>query len=79
MKPVPKRIVELAHMSDCTIDRMGYGEGNLEMFARLIIGECLWITAPHPNSGDPEDRALERAFNEIKDRFGITEPEDEGP
>ena len=31
---------ELAAKADCTIDGMGYGEGNLEYFAKLIMEEC---------------------------------------
>ncbi len=34
------RIKELAKQADCTIDGMGFGEGNVEEFAKLIIREC---------------------------------------
>jgi hypothetical protein len=40
---IPKinpRMEELALQADCTIDLMGYGEGNVEEFAKLIIREC---------------------------------------
>ena len=35
------RIKELAKLSDCTIDGLGYGEGNIEKFAQLIIKEVI--------------------------------------
>ncbi len=35
-----ERIKELAEQADCTIDKLGYGEGNLEKFAELIVREC---------------------------------------
>ena len=34
------RIEELAEQAGCSIDGMGYGEGNIEQFASLIIEEC---------------------------------------
>ena len=38
-----KRIQELASLAHCSIDGMGYGEGNIEKFAKLIIQECAGI------------------------------------
>lgn len=35
------RIKELAEQADCSIDGMGYGEGNLEKFAKLLIEAVL--------------------------------------
>jgi len=35
-----ERIKKLAEQADCTIDKLGYGEGNLEKFAELIVREC---------------------------------------
>jgi len=43
-----KRIQELAEEANCNIDGMGYGEGNLEKFAELIVKECaefVWYKA----------------------------------
>lgn len=37
---VNPKIRELAERSGCTIDKLGYGEGNLEKFAELLIKEC---------------------------------------
>ena len=36
-----ERIKELAQQAGCSIDGMGYGEGNVEKFAELIIRECI--------------------------------------
>ena len=36
-----ERIRELAEQANCSIDGMGYGEGNIENFAELIVRECL--------------------------------------
>jgi hypothetical protein len=38
-----KRIEELAEQADCKIDRLGYGEGDLEKFAELIVRECAQV------------------------------------
>ena len=35
-----ERIRELAEQANCSIDGMGYGEGNMEKFAELIVREC---------------------------------------
>lgn len=35
-----ERIKELAKEAGCSIDGMGYGEGNVEKFAELIVREC---------------------------------------
>jgi hypothetical protein len=38
---VSSKINELAERADCTIDGLGYGEGNIEKFAEKIIQECI--------------------------------------
>ena len=40
---VNPKIRELAEQSGCSIDKMGYGEGNLESFAELIVRECMKV------------------------------------
>ena len=35
-----ERIRELSKQAGCYYDGMGYGEGNIEKFAELIIREC---------------------------------------
>ena len=37
---VSPKVRELAEKSGCSIDKLGYGEGNLEKFAELIVREC---------------------------------------
>ena len=37
---VNEQIERLAKESGCTIDKLGFGEGNLEKFAELIVEEC---------------------------------------
>ena len=49
---VNEQIERLAKESGCTIDRLGFGEGNLEKFAELIVNECInvgyiaWLNDP---------------------------------
>ena len=65
---VNEQIERLAKQAGCTIDRMGYGEGNLEMFAELIIKECARIA----NAGiDPAESHL--IGNYILEHFGVEE------
>ena len=40
---VNAKVRELAEQAGCKIDRLGYGEGNLEKFAELIVKECAEI------------------------------------
>ena len=40
---VNEQIAHLAKQAGCTIDRLGYGEGNLEKFAELIVRECISV------------------------------------
>jgi hypothetical protein len=35
-----ERIKELSKQAGCYYDGMGYGEGNIEKFAELIVEEC---------------------------------------
>ena len=37
---VNTKVRELAEQAGCSIDKLGYGEGNLEKFAELIVREC---------------------------------------
>ena len=37
---VNEQVRRLAEQAGCAIDRLGYGEGNLEKFAELIVKEC---------------------------------------
>jgi hypothetical protein len=64
---VNEKIERLAKESGCTIDRLGFGEGNLEKFAKLIILEC----ASAVNSRDDSDTGF--WANIIKEHFGVEE------
>ena len=40
---VNEQVRRLAEQAGCAIDRLGYGEGNLEKFAELIVRECIEV------------------------------------
>lgn len=80
------KLKELAAKADCTIDGMGFGEGNVEYFARLIVAECLEqcvaVSREYPQGGpwtpDGPDPATHAAYMasvkcrvKIKEHFGI--------
>ena len=67
-----ERIQKLAKEANCNIDGMGYGEGNLEQFAELIIRECA-DTAENCFVYWPMDGSLQRkgCANAIKKHFGV--------
>ena len=61
---VNAKIRELAEQAGCSIDRLGYGEGNLEKFAELILEEVmqeLFING------------YEDAFDHLNKHFGVEE------
>jgi hypothetical protein len=63
-----ERIQELAEKSDCSIDGMGYGEGNLEKFAELIVEECNKVFKQNWNMGGSS-----LTISAIKKHFGVEE------
>ncbi len=68
-----ERIKLLAEEANCNIDGMGYGEGNLEQFAELIVRECAKIASNADlEDVDGGDSAVLRAASEqIKQHFGV--------
>lgn len=70
-----ERIRELAEQAGCSIDGMGYGEGNVEKFAELIVGQMLDITDAHTEVFQTDrDRALiEHIKKSVKQHFGVEE------
>ena len=64
-----ERIQKLAEEANCNIDGMGYGEGNLEKFAELIVQEC--GVALSPMLRDMVSRG--QAYDIIKEHFGVEE------
>ena len=66
---VNAKIRELAEQAGCKIDRLGYGEGNLEKFAELIVKECVRVGGQaflHDNSVVPTFPS-----NQILEHFGV--------
>jgi hypothetical protein len=63
---VNEQIERLAKLSDCTIDRLGYGEGNLEKFAELIVRECADYVQLYY-----KDHTCEVISHNMKAHFGV--------
>ena len=61
-----ERIRELARQAGCTIDGLGYGEGNVEGLAELIVRECATMTRNLSPHGELAERA-------VKEHFGVEE------
>ena len=84
-----ERIRELAEQAGCSIDGMGYGEGNVEKFAELIVKECVTTIddeigrlTEYSNSIDDAymkhnvDICIEKCLDNIhniKEQFGVEE------
>jgi len=64
-----ERIKELIKQAGCTIDGMGYGEGNVEKFAELIVLECARVSATKAGTFDKDSFVAKR----IKQHFGVEE------
>ena len=63
-----ERIKKLAEQAGCGIDGMGYGEGNIEGLAELIVQECgivadKWV--------DDEDNGKNLVSEKLKQHFGV--------
>ena len=63
-----ERIKELAEQAGCSIDGMGYGEGNVEKFAELIVKECAGVELYWLSEQDRKAVA-----EKIKQHFGVEE------
>ena len=75
---VNEQVRRLAEQAGCAIDRLGYGEGNLEKFAELIVRECIGcceqvISDPVPESVDTWLNGGSQCIDEIKQHFGVEE------
>ena len=75
---VNEQIQRLAEQAGCTIDRLGYGEGNLEKFAELIVKDVRWVmqTAADDFILDKNYDAVKgvgRCMRRVKQHFGVTE------
>jgi hypothetical protein len=58
-----ERIQKLAEEANCNIDGMGYGEGNLEKFAELIVFECTNAVMDGTKEGDHYAQRIEQHFD----------------
>lgn len=65
-----ERIKELAKQAECTIDSMGFGEGNVEKFAELIVKECVKDVEQWGQVLNLEPELL-RVARSIKEHFGV--------
>lgn len=69
-----ERIKELAVRANCTIDGLGYGEGNLEKFAELIVKECTDYLRYAVEVHDQQDQFVcELAARKLEEHFGVEE------
>lgn len=69
---VNEQIKRLAEQAGCTIDRLGYGEGNLEKFAEIIVAECIDVVL----DSDPSPKMIAHEpyrtiMNNIQEHFGV--------
>ena len=74
---VNEQVRRLAEQAGCAIDRLGYGEGNLEKFAELIVKECMLICRRHPsrnldNNWDA-DAVAPDLVRQFEEHFGVEE------
>ena len=74
---VNEQIERLAKESGCTIDKLGFGEGNLEKFAELIVRECAELCSTHEMADEPFGEKSYRKGRHfdvmIKKHFGVEE------
>jgi len=68
---VNEQIERIAEQAGCKIDRLGYGEGNLEEFAKLIVQECTELTLDYKS--DQYYNGWIDYRDEIKKHFGVEE------
>lgn len=68
------RIKELIkqHGINITIDGLGYGEGNVERLAELIVRECMSMCQTAVGNADYNTGRL-HCLNNIKEHFGVEE------
>ena len=61
-----ERIQKLAEQANCSIDGMGYGEGNIEKFAELIVRDVLDKVLQAMDDGMD-------VYYTVADKFGVEE------
>lgn len=65
------KIKELARKADCSIDGMGYGEGDIEAFAELIVRECIEVAKQQRDPTNLNYKPSERFAQELQLHFGL--------
>lgn len=65
------KIKELAEQADCSIDGMGYGEGNIEAFAELIVRECMRVARSQRDPTTLNYKPSELFARDLQLHFGI--------
>ena len=71
---VNEQFERLAKQAECSIDKLGYGEGNLEMFGKLIVLECVNIVMDGTKEGDYYGMRIEQHFDKSQGgvlHFGV--------
>jgi len=68
-----ERIKELSKQAGCYYDGMGYGEGNIEKFAELIVRECCNVLQGEDilHGGYGYNQGF--LHKKIKEHFGVEE------
>jgi hypothetical protein len=75
---VNEQIAHLAKQTGCTIDRLGYGEGNLEKFAELIVLEMCQVMKAEGEQFSLDQnfdavKGVGRCMRKVKQHFGVEE------
>ena len=68
-----ERIRELSKQAGCYYDGMGYGEGNIEKFAELIVRECVKVVDETMTENQEMNIGLVMASAKIVAHFGVEE------
>jgi hypothetical protein len=61
-----ERIRELAEQAGCSIDGMGFGEGDVEGLAELLVRECADLVKDYR-----DEMTFYRADLRIREHFGV--------
>ncbi len=62
---------KLATDSGVSLDKMGYGEGNIEEFADLIVQECIQVCLKERDPSGINYKPSAKFANSIRMHFGL--------
>lgn len=66
------RLMELAEqVEECSIDKLGFGEGNIEGLVRLVILECAYVCLQQRDPPNLNYKPSEKFAEAIKQHFGV--------